>query len=88
MIVTPVSRLARHHGAMNRRGAAVLRQQRRMNVDEAQSRDGEHRIGQDPAVRRDDAEIGVERAQALEKRLVAQALGLQHRQSVTARRAA
>ncbi len=41
----------------------------------------EHGVGQDFSVRRDDAEIGVERAERIEKRLVTQPLWLQDRQS-------
>ena len=77
MIETPVSRLAGHDGAVHRRGAAVPGQERRVDVDEAQPRQAQHRVGQDLAVRGHDAEIGARPVQRGEERLVLQPLGLQ-----------
>ena len=42
---------------------AVPRQQRRVHVDHAEPRRGEHRIREDLAVSRDDAEVGAKRGQ-------------------------
>ena len=74
-------RLSGHHGPVNWRGAAVTGQQRCVHVDEALFRNGQHRIGQDLAVRSDDAEIGIQRPQALEKSVVTQAGRLQDGQA-------
>ena len=59
MIVTPGVAVASHHRAMDGRRAAVLGQQRRVDVDHPEPRNGEQRLRQDAPVRRDDAEIGV-----------------------------
>jgi hypothetical protein len=50
MMVTPVSRIARFDGAMDRRGAAPARQQGRVDVEAAQARQVQHPLRQDQAI--------------------------------------
>ena len=64
---------------MDRRRSPPPRQQRRVDVDHAEARCAQHHVGDDPAVGRDDAEVGVERAEGRQEAFVLQPLGLQHR---------
>ena len=70
--------LAGDDGPMNRRGAAIARQQRGVHVDHAEPRDRQNRLGEDAPVRGDDAEVGVPAGQGVEKRRILHALRLQH----------
>ena len=70
---------------MNRCGAAVLRQQRRVDVDQPEAWPGEHRIRQDLAVGRDDAQIWFKGRKAVEEGRVFQFLGLEDRNASCAR---
>ena len=56
--------LAGDDRAVDRRRAPVARQQRRVDVDHAEARHGQERVGQDLAVRGDDAEVGAPGARA------------------------
>ena len=56
--------LAGDDRAVHRRRAAVAGQQRGVDVEEAEPRRGENRVGQDLPVGGDDAEVGVERRRA------------------------
>ena len=67
--------------AMDRRGAAVLRQQRRVDVDHPEPGDRQHLVGQDPAVGGDDAEVGVPGPEGVQERGVFHLRGLEDRQS-------
>jgi hypothetical protein len=67
--------------AVNRRGAAITRQERGMNVEEAEPRQLEQRFRQQLSVRSDDAEIGPKLRQRGQKRGVSQALGLENGQA-------
>ena len=71
--------IAGDHGAMHRGGPPVLREQRRVHVQQAQRRRLQHRGGQDLAVGRHHARIGVPGPELREKRLVLQPVGLKHR---------
>ena len=61
MIVTPVSRLAVIDGPGDRGGAAILRQQRGVDVDAAVRRDRQHVVRQDLPVGGDDEQFGLQR---------------------------
>ena len=64
--------------AVNRRRATVARQHRRVDVDQAEPRRRQDRVGEDLSVRGDDAEVRAQRGEAVEKRLILQAFRLQH----------
>ena len=66
---------------MDGRGAAGARQQRRVNVDESETRDREHRVGEDPAVGDDDREVGVQRRERLGESGILEPFRLQQRTS-------
>ena len=85
MIVTPVSAIAGDHGAMNRRGAAVAGQQRRVHVDQAEARRRQQPVGKNLAVGGDHADVGVERRQLLLELILREARRLQHRQAAARR---
>ncbi len=74
----PGERVTREDGTLNRRGAAPARQKRSVDIDRAQTGQGEHRLGQNQPVSRDHHGVCAERAQARERRLVFQADGLIH----------
>ena len=69
--------LAAHDRPLDRRGAAVARQQRAVDVDRAAPGCVEHGLRQDLAERGDDRHVGAERAQALGPLGIAQARRLQ-----------
>jgi hypothetical protein len=78
-------RIAGKHRALDGRSPAVERQDRRVNVDHAESRDGEERVREDPAKRDDDAEIRVEIADLLQESFVANLCRLQNGNAVRER---
>ena len=70
----------RDDGTVHGSRTAVARQQRGVHIDEAQRRQCQHVLGQDPAVRGDDAEVGLQAAKLTEKEAVLETGGLQDRQ--------
>jgi hypothetical protein len=76
---------AAEDGGADRAGAAVFRQQRRVDVDAAEARQRQHRGRQQPPVGGDDDDVGREGAQLLERLRAAQVLRLEHRQAVRLR---
>ena len=70
--------LAAHDRPLDRRGAAVARQQRAVDVDGSSPGRVEHRPRQDLAERDDDGHVGAERAQAIGPLGIAQPRRLEH----------
>jgi hypothetical protein len=70
------------HGSLHRRRTAISRQKRRMNVDHPEPRETQQALGDDLAVRGDDAEIGRPFRQRVRDVGVAQPPRLKHRKRV------
>ena len=77
--------LTGHDGSLDRRRAAITRQERRVHVDQAQPWNRKERVGQHPAECRDDTEVRVKVPQRLQKPVVADAIGLQDGDAVPLR---
>jgi hypothetical protein len=69
-------RVAGEDGALDRRRAAPARQQRSVNIDGAEARQREHRLGQNQPVGRDHHGVGADRVEARLRLLIVQAGGL------------
>ena len=86
MVVTPVRVSPLSDGPLNRRRAAVLRQQRSVHVDDAERRQVDDGLRNDLAVAHHHHGLGAERAQVLDRFRPAHALRLVDRQAQPQRR--
>jgi len=73
---------------MHRRRSAEPGQQRPWTVDEAEAHRLQQGFAEDPSIGRDDPEIGLERGQRVQERLIGQSLWLKDRQTAGQRHGA
>ena len=86
-MVAPVCVSPARIRALDRRGPAVLRQQRGVDVDGPETRGLQQGVGQDPAVGGDDGQVGLVRCDLLPEVLRPEPLRLEHRDAVLRREA-